>query len=108
MKKVGGLRRRWLMNTVGIICALGMVCVLAVTASYAAYYYSNMEADMRNRAETTTDFFAGHLNQNYNEYYQSCITYAQTFDDKDRIELQFISKTVAITLPSKSISTEPI
>ena len=92
MKKVGGLRRRWLMNTVGIICALGMVCVLAVTASYAAYYYSNMEADMRNRAETTTDFFAGHLNQNYNEYYQSCITYAQTFDDKDRIELQFISK----------------
>ena len=80
------------MNTVGIICALGMVCVLAVTASYAAYYYSNMEADMRNRAETTTDFFAGHLNQNYNEYYQSCITYAQTFDDKDRIELQFISK----------------
>ena len=92
MKKVGGLRRRWLMNTAGIICALGMVCVLAVTASYAAYYYSNMEADMRNRAETTTDFFAGHLNQNYNEYYQSCITYAQTFDDKDRIELQFISK----------------
>ena len=92
MKKVGGLRRRWLMNTAGIICALGMVCVLAVTASYAAYYYSNMEADMRNRAETTTDLFAGHLNQNYNEYYQSCITYAQTFDDKDRIELQFISK----------------
>ena len=92
MKKVGGLRRRWLMNTVGIICALVMVCVLAVTASYAAYYYSNMEADMRNRAETTTDFFAGYLNQNYNEYYQSCITYAQTFDDKDRIELQFINK----------------
>ena len=91
MKKVGGLRRRWLMNTAGIICALGMVCVLAVTASYAAYYYSNMEADMRNRAETTTDFFAGHLNQNYNEYYQSCITYAQTFEDRDRLELQFIN-----------------
>ena len=42
MKKVEGLRRRWMMNTVGIIFALGIVCVLAVTASFAAYYYSSM------------------------------------------------------------------
>ena len=92
MKKVGGLRRRWLVNTVGVICALGMVCVLAVTASFAAYYYSNMESDMRYRARTTTDFFADYINQNYNEYYQSCITYARTFEEKDHIELQFINK----------------
>ncbi len=90
-KRPDGLRRRWLTNTVGIICALGMVCVLAVTASFAAYYYSNMRSDMHNRAETTTDFFTNYINQNYNEYYQSCITYAQTFEDGDRIELQFIN-----------------
>lgn len=67
------------MNTVGVICALGMVCVLLVTASYAAYYYSNMESDLRHRARTTTEFFADYINQNYNEYYQSCITYVKTF-----------------------------
>ena len=91
MKKVSGLRKRWLINTVGIICALGMVCVLAVTASFAAYYYSNMRSDMYNRAETTTDFFAGYINLDYNTYYQSCITYARTFEDGDDLELQFIS-----------------
>ena len=91
MKKAGGLRRRWLMNTVGVICALGMVCVLAVTASFAAYYYSKMESDMRYRAKTTTEFFADYINQNYNEFYQSCITYAKTFEDKDNMELQFIN-----------------
>ena len=91
MKKVGGLRRRWLLNTVGVLCALGIVCVLLVTAVFAAYYYSNVQADMHNRAETTTEFFADYINQNYNEYYQSCITYAQTFEDRDRIELQFIN-----------------
>ncbi len=90
-KRTGSLRRRWLINTVGVICALGMVCVLAVTASFAAYYYSNMRSDMFNRAETTTAFFANYINQNYNEYYQSCITYAQTFEDSDHIELQFIN-----------------
>ena len=91
MKRPGGLRGRWLMNTVSVIFALGLVCVLAVTASFAAYYYSNMQYDMENRARTTTDFFAEYVDQNYNEYYQSCITYAQTFEDKGKIELQFIN-----------------
>jgi len=100
MKKAGGLRRRWLMNTVGVIFALGMVCVMAVTALFAAYYYSNMESDMRERASTTTEFFADYLNQNYKDYYQTCITYAQTFEDKDRMELQFINKSGNIVASS--------
>lgn len=89
--RIKGLRRRWLFNTVGVITALGLVCVLAVTALFSAYYYSSMESDMRYRARTTTEFFADYLNQSYNEYYQSCITYARTFEDKNNIELQFIN-----------------
>jgi hypothetical protein len=81
MKKVSGLRKRWLLNTVGVIFALGMVCVLAVTASFAAYYYSNMQSDMRFRAKTTSEFFEDYIDLNYNEFYQSCMTYARTFDD---------------------------
>ena len=88
--RIRGLRRRWLINTLGIVTALGLVCVLAVTTMFAAYYQSAMESDMRYRARTTTEFFAGYLNQSYNEYYQSCITYAQTFEDKNNLELQFI------------------
>ena len=91
MLKRGGLRKRWLMNTVGVVCTLGLVCVLAVTAVFAAYYYSSMESDMRYRARTTTDFFADYINQSYNQYYQSCITYAQNFEEKDNLELQFIN-----------------
>ena len=91
MKKTGGLRKRWLLNTVGVVFALGLVCVMAVTASYATYYYSNMQSDMENRAKTTTDFFADYINQDYGDYYQSCITYAKTFEDKGKIELQFIN-----------------
>ncbi len=91
MKKIKGLRRRWIINTVSVVCALGLVCVLIVTMTFANYYYSTMESDMRHRAKSTTDFFADYLNQSYNEYYKSCITYAQTFEDKDNIELQFIN-----------------
>ena len=100
MGKPGSLRRRWLQNTVGVIVALGMVCVLAVTASFAAYYYSNMESDLQFRAKTTTEFFADYLDQNYNEFYQSCMTYAQTFEDRNDLELQFINKQGRIVASS--------
>jgi hypothetical protein len=33
--RIKGLRRRWLLNTVGVVTALGLVCVLAVTALFA-------------------------------------------------------------------------
>lgn len=100
MRRTGGLRKRWLKNTISVICALGLVCVLAVTAAFAAYQYSGVEADMRYRARTTTEFFADYLNLNYNDYYQSCITYAKTFDDRDNIELQFINKQGALVASS--------
>lgn len=98
--KVKGLRRRWVINTVAVICALGLVCVMVVTASFAAYYYSYMESDMRYRAKTTTEFFADYLNQSYNQYYQSCITYARTFEEKNDLELQFINAQGVIVATS--------
>ncbi len=86
-----GLRRRWLMNTVGVISALGLACVLIVTLVFANSYYSTMKADLSYRAKNATEFFADYLNQSYNQFYQSCINYAQTFERKNDIELQFIN-----------------
>ena len=89
--RVTGLRRRWLINTLCVVLPLAIVCVFAVTASFAAYYYSGMESDLRYRARTTTEFFAENMNVDYNAYYQSCIKYAQTYEDRNSIELQFIN-----------------
>ena len=91
MKKKVGLRRRWLTKTVSIICALGVVCVLAVTAAFAAFYYSNMDSDMRERAQSTADFFASHEEEGQGDLYQSCVNYASTFEDGEDIEVQFIN-----------------
>ncbi len=89
--RVTGLRRRWLINTLCVVLPLAIVCVFAVSAAFAAYYYSGMESDLRYRARTTTEFFAENMNVDYNAYYQSCIKYAQTYEDRNSIELQFIN-----------------
>ena len=90
-KKNKGLRGRWLTHTVGPVSILAAVCVVIITACFAVYYYSNMQADLSHRAKTTTEFLANYIGQSYNEYYQSCISYARSFEDKNTIELQFIS-----------------
>lgn len=98
--KIKGLRKRWIINTLGILCALGLVCVMIVTTVFAVYYYSSMESDLTYRARTTTDFFADYLNQDYNQFYQSCITYARTFEDRNTLELQFINSQGQIVASS--------
>ena len=92
VKKAGSLRKRWILNTVCVVLSLGIVCVLAVTASYAAYYYSNMQSDLESRAKTTTEFFADYMDQEYSEFYQSCIAYAQSYEKRNTIELQFVNR----------------
>ena len=91
VKGIRGLRGRWMTHTVGPVSVLAAVFVVLITASIAAYYYSNMQSDMRHRAKTTTEFFASYIGQSYSEYYQSCATYARTFEEKNTIELQFIN-----------------
>ena len=49
LKKIGNLHKRWLTNIALVIVAVGFVCVAAITASYAAYCYRNMDADLENQ-----------------------------------------------------------
>lgn len=100
MKKLGGLRRRWLMNTFLVVVPLALVSVLLVTASFSTYYYSGMESDLRYRAKTTKDFFEESINFDYSKFYQSCVDFTETYEDRNHIELQFINQQGRIVASS--------
>ncbi len=109
-----GLRGRWMTNTVIIFCILGLICVAAVTGTFAGYYYTNMRSDMYSRAWQTTEFFSDYIGQNYDDYYQSCVTFAKTFEMRNSMELQFINADGLLVASSygdwveKSPSTQEI
>ncbi len=90
MRKTRGLRRRWIVNTVGVILALGMLCVGAVTAAFSAYYYSTAESDLRNQASNTAAFLGDYNFQSAEDYYHSCASYTNAFSNKNTLELQFL------------------
>lgn len=100
VKKVKGLQKRWLRNTLSIVLALVFLCVTALSVTVATYYYSNMQAGMEAKARTSTSFFETYIGKSYHEYYRSCAKFAQTFDSKDVMELQFINTNYRIVASS--------
>ena len=90
-KKITGLQKRWLINNVSVMIVLVILAVLLFSISMGVYYYSNVSSGLEAKAKTTTDFFGNYISQSYNDYFQSCIKFAQSFEESDVLELQFIS-----------------
>ena len=109
-----GLRRLWVKNTAIVVVAVGLVLVLAITAFLTAYYYAAAESDLRSRAHEATVQVADNLNYDYSEFYRSCLTYTQMFDDSSSIELLFVDVNGEIVASSfggwvgKSVESEDI
>ena len=112
MKKTIGLRKRWLRNTVGIIAILGLVFALLATGVYAYFRYAGMKDDLRQRADATAEYFAAHQNQTYEEFYSACVAYAETFTDRDAVQLQLLDNNGVVIASARiewvgsTISTE--
>ena len=112
MKKTIGLRKRWLRNTVGIIAILGLVFALLATGVYAYSRYAGMKDDLRQRADATAEYFAAHQNQTYEEFYSACVAYAETFTDRDAVQLQLLDNNGVVIASARiewvgsTISTE--
>ena len=93
MKKVGSLRRRWFWNTSGVVFALGIVCVLAVTAVFAAHYYTNLEASLQSQNRTVTGVFSDNTAMDEALFMDACISYVQGYTDEDGMALQLTDTT---------------
>ncbi len=100
IKKMSGIQKRWFLNNVSVLIVIVLLVVIVYSVSVYFYYYNNLEDNLTSKARTTTDFFGNYVNQSYNEFYQSCVKFAQTFEDKNRLELQFIKVSGRIVASS--------
>ena len=87
-------------NSVALIIVLVLGVVVLFSIFFAAYSYSNLSIGLEEKARTTTGFFESYINRSYNEYYQSCVRFTQNFEEKDHLELQFVSTNGKIVASS--------
>ena len=87
-----GLRQRWIFNTVMPVLILLLLIVALFSAGVSNYYYSSvrdgLEKQVQAQAGAFNDYF---MDNGYTSYYQKAVQSTSDFEDKGRIEMQFIS-----------------
>ena len=100
--RIRGLRKRWIINAIGPILVVALLGVAVFSVSIANYYYSGMRSGLEAKAREATEAFNSYAMNSYNEFYQAAYSYTETFDDKDKLELQFISSSGRILVSTLS------
>lgn len=86
---IGGIRRRWMMNSISVVVILILVGVTAFSISMAGYYYSSISTALVNTTSAATGFLEDFTESEYRSYVSR---YVATFEYKDSLELQFLSR----------------
>lgn len=84
-----GIRRRWMINSVGVVLSIAVTVVVFSAMSLSNYYYSSMQQGMIARANAASEFFSSYASTE-SEYLDMAKYYISEFDDRDSLELQFI------------------
>ena len=89
--KIGGIRGRWMVNSIVAIVLIAIVAILAFSAAMSNYYYTSLRTGLEAKAQTATEFFTSYVSKTYTDYYDSAYRYTEMFEDKDTLELQFVN-----------------
>lgn len=89
MKNIGPLRKRWLLNIGRVVGALGLVCVLAVTAVFASISYSELEEDLKRTAGQAAELISSRNSSDMGMYIVACAGYAEKHDPSDGITIRW-------------------
>ncbi|MBQ9492643.1 MAG: HAMP domain-containing histidine kinase [Oscillibacter sp.] len=100
-----GLRRRWITNTVAPVCVILMTTVILVSAGISSYYFGSMQKGLESRAQAIANSFNEYfMGSGFNSYYQKAVQSTERFEDKDRVELQFINSRGRIVVSTSGLT----
>lgn len=91
MKKKSGIRHRWMVNNVSLMVLLILVAVTAAALAISSYYYSCMQSGLEAKLKTTADFFENYVSSSTEEFYSGVYGFTQSFEEKNTLELEFLS-----------------
>jgi hypothetical protein len=87
---VRGIRNRWLRNSFLAVAAIMLTVVITLSIGVSGYYYSAMRSGLMNKAKMASDFFANYASTE-TEYKRMASTYIMEFNEKNSLELQFLT-----------------
>ena len=101
---IRGLRERWLFSAALPTLLLLVLAVALFSIGVQEYYYSAMRSGLESRARIAAETFSGYGVKSYSEYYRLASYSAETFEEKDTIELQFINTNGRVQVSSYGLT----
>ena len=101
---IRGLRQRWMFSAVLPILLLLVLAVALFSVGVQEYYYNAMRSGLESRARIAAETFSGYGVKSYSEYYRLASYSAETFEEKDTIELQFINTNGRVQVSSYGLT----
>ena len=101
---IRGLRQRWLLSATLPILLLLVLAVSMFSVGVQEYYYSAMRSGLESRARIAAETFSNYGVKSYSEYYRLASYSAETFEEKDTIELQFINTNGRVQVSSYGLT----
>jgi len=92
-------------RTVAAVSAVLLVIMTLFVVFVSNYFYSTVRSGLAAKAKTATGFFSRYVSGTYAEYYDTAYKYAESFEDGDKLELQFIDTDGRILLSTNSMTT---
>ena len=80
-----------------------MLISALVSIGLGSAYYSNARSALEAKAAAGAEYFNTYAMTSYEEYYHSATLYANSFEDSDRIELQFLNSNGAVDVSTRSM-----
>ena len=102
--RIKGLRQRWLINSLGPIVLAALLGAVVYGVAIANYYYTGMRSDLVSRARAETDAFNTYAMNTYNEFYQQAYNSTERFEDREKMELQFLNSSGRILVSSFGVT----
>ena len=103
--RVRGLRQRWLLNTVMPVLLLLLLTVVLFSVGVSSYYYMSMRDGLEKQAQVLSGAFEEYfMDGGYASYIKKAQQSTDTFEDKERIELQFINTSGRIQASSTGLT----
>ena len=95
-----GIRQRWMLNTLIPILILVVIVAVAASVFIVNYYYTSVRTGVEFKAKAAADFVSSYMAETSASYYDTAYEYIQTYEDANKLELQFVNSSGRVTLSS--------
>ena len=101
---VRGLRKRWLLSSVGPVVLVMLLVAVLGAAAVDNTYYGSAQASLEAKAKAGADYFNTYTMSSYSEYYRTASLYVASFEESEVIELQFLNVSGRIETSTRGLT----